>query len=121
MAFDWREYLKLAQFLQGCKKEAFTEEAAFRSAVSRAYYAAYGHAFEYAREHFNFLPVFKVEDQGKLRQCFKEQQMADVALKLDKLRQWRVDCDYRPDPPSALALVVMSAISRAEDVLKKLT
>ena len=42
MAFDWSSYLDLADELA-----AFTEEAAQRSAISRAYYAALGKAREF--------------------------------------------------------------------------
>ena len=41
MAFDWTEYLTLAQEL--VQRE---EEACLRSAISRAYYAAFGKARE---------------------------------------------------------------------------
>jgi len=55
MAFDWREYFKLSQFLQG-QGVSFTQEAAFRCAVSRAYYAAFCHARNYARDRLGFSP-----------------------------------------------------------------
>jgi uncharacterized protein (UPF0332 family) len=46
MAFNWHEYLVLAQFLQsnGSNLGQVTQESAYRSAVSRAYYAAFCHS-----------------------------------------------------------------------------
>lgn len=44
MSFDWTEYLRLAEELAGLSQTPSAQEAKFRSAVSRAYYAAYCHA-----------------------------------------------------------------------------
>ena len=44
MPFNWREYLELARFLAGQAGPGFSQEAAARAAISRAYYAAYGYA-----------------------------------------------------------------------------
>lgn len=44
MSFDWQEYLVLARELAGSPTVPSTEEARLRSAISRAYYAAFGRA-----------------------------------------------------------------------------
>jgi len=41
MSFDWTEFLHLAKELAGRGKTAPAQEAKLRSAISRAYYAAY--------------------------------------------------------------------------------
>jgi uncharacterized protein (UPF0332 family) len=41
MSFNWSEYLLLAQELVNQNSLSATEEACFRSAISRAYYAAF--------------------------------------------------------------------------------
>lgn len=41
MSFDWTEFLDLAQALASQERKPATEEAKLRSAISRAYYAAY--------------------------------------------------------------------------------
>ena len=41
MSFDWSDYLKLAETLVNDKTLPFSEEAASRCAISRAYYAAF--------------------------------------------------------------------------------
>jgi uncharacterized protein (UPF0332 family) len=49
MSFNWYEYFDLAQFLHtnGNNLTKVTQESAYRSAVSRAYYVAFCHAREY--------------------------------------------------------------------------
>jgi hypothetical protein len=57
MSFDWREYLKLAQFLQtqisSSNHSPGFVEACQRAAISRAYYAAFCTARNYARYQEN--------------------------------------------------------------------
>lgn len=65
-----------------------------RSAVSRAYYAAFCFARNYARDNQNFSPTYKTEDHGLIREHFRLMQMGKIARYLDHLRQWRNMCDY---------------------------
>jgi hypothetical protein len=48
VSFDWVEFLALANDLRGRLGALYSEEAANRTAVSRAYYAAFCHARNYA-------------------------------------------------------------------------
>src|SRR5436305_11959987 len=101
MPFDWNEYLKLAQFLQGQTGGTFVPEAGLRSAVSRAYYSAFGHSLQYATEFLGFLPRTrpeeKAQDHGRLRAHLAQRRRRQVAETLDDLRQWRNECDYIGD------------------------
>jgi hypothetical protein len=103
MAFDWREFLNLARWLQEQveAKAAISSEAAFRSAISRAYFAAFGHALHYARTWLGFQGKGKTEDKsqehGALRAFLKSKRRAKVAEKLNQLRIWRNRCDYEED------------------------
>jgi len=47
MAFDWHEYLVLAEKFESTRKD----EAALRCAVSRAYYAVFNQAEKFLREN----------------------------------------------------------------------
>jgi uncharacterized protein (UPF0332 family) len=47
MSFHWSEYLSLAQELLRVSLPSSLHEASFRSAMSRAYYAAFGQARNY--------------------------------------------------------------------------
>ncbi|MGK7900010.1 MAG: hypothetical protein AB4352_01100 [Hormoscilla sp.] len=50
MSFNWSEYLGLAQQLAGKALISATQESRLRSAVSRAYYAAFIQARNYLRD-----------------------------------------------------------------------
>ena len=122
MRFDWNDYLDLAQRLEelidGCG-----EDACRRSAVSRAYYAAYCLARNYAIEMFNFPPSPKSDrykDHGLVRDIFKDKGVIDVSSGLDDLRHWRNDCDYEDEVPYLLHLC-QDAIESAEEVIGHLT
>jgi hypothetical protein len=115
MAFDWGQYLKLAEFLKDKGEAGFNEEASARCAVGRAYYAAFCHARDVAQK--NGLVLRRTgEDHTSVRDYYKARGMAVVANKLDTLRQWRADCDYRLDvgdmftkKPAVLDLAIMHA------------
>ena len=55
MNFDWSEYLNLAQELAGRPTSLSNEEARLRSAISRAYYAAFCKARNHLRDNENLL------------------------------------------------------------------
>ena len=120
MAFDWREYLNLARSLSGQSGVTYAPEAAHRSAVSRAYYAAFCHARNYAEAHLGFVPSKQYEDHGRLRHHLEQQRMAGPARELDRLRQSRNRCDY-DEQVRGLAGLVTSAIEQADSVIKRLT
>lgn len=50
MSFDWSEYLSLAQELAGQSGRVANQESKYRSAISRAYYAAFCKARNYLRD-----------------------------------------------------------------------
>jgi len=118
MAFDWREYLNLARYLV-YGGNGFTQETAFRCAVSRAYYAAFCYARNYARDQHGFSPTYKSEDHWHVRKHFQDRGMTKVARKLDQLRQWRNSCDY-DDTIAGVSSLFTSAITRAQEVLDRL-
>ena len=51
MTFDWREYLTLAENLYTNSHNFPNQEACFRVAISRAYYAAFCTARNYAKKY----------------------------------------------------------------------
>jgi len=121
MPFDWKEYLGLSRFLATEPGIAFSEEAAFRSAVSRAYYAAFCHARNYARDRQGLTPKYDVNDHRLVRDHFRARPGGTgIASSLSRLRQWRNDCDYC-DTVSSLPDMVKAAIGQAQHVLSKLS
>lgn len=76
-------------------------KAALRTAISRAYYAAFGHALEYAKDWLGFRgkskPEEKAQEHGAIRAFLRLKRRAMVAAKLDQLRSIRNLCDYEKD------------------------
>jgi hypothetical protein len=125
MPFDWREFLGVARFLRGQGGAGFSEEAALRTLISRAYYAAYGHALRYGRDYLGFIPGRRLEDRtqdhGRLRAHLRQRRRAFIASKLEHLRDWRNVCDYDDSPPTFDFLRrAADAIAAAEYVIRAL-
>jgi hypothetical protein len=120
MAFDWCEYLSLARWLQTNTPPGVTDEAARRDAISRAYYAAFCYARNYARDFLWFSPRNDADDHGRLRAHLKQKRRHATAQSLDRLRQWRNECDYFDDVTFDLTLTAASAIKEADYVLQSL-
>ncbi|HEY6331569.1 MAG TPA: hypothetical protein VI756_19750 [Blastocatellia bacterium] len=115
MAFDWSEFLQVAEFLKDKSGIGFSEEASVRSAIGRAYYAAFCHARDIAMSKGLVLKRTG-DDHIGVRDHYKSKGMAVVATKLDALRQWRGSCDYDLDigemlnrKPPVVDLAVMHA------------
>lgn len=120
MSFDWKEYLNLARFLAAEPGISFDQEAASRSAVSRAYYAAFCHARNYARDRHGFSPKGDPSDHPEVRTHFKKRAgFQKIALGLDRLRQRRNMADYENSVPS-LPGDLAAALREAADVLARL-
>jgi len=99
MPFDWREYLELARELAGLRGSGYSQEAADRSAVSRAYYAAFCWARNYAEAKLGFSPQKGPDDHKRLREHLQNQGHSGLASDLNKLRGWRNACDYDDQVP----------------------
>lgn len=115
-AFDWSQYFNLAKELS-----TRPEEAALRSAISRAYYAAYNLAEIYCGE--NTIPI---TDSGNPHQdvwnAFLAKGGASFTTIYDKgtrLKRKRKLADYKDDI-DRLASIVNDSIRDADDILKRL-
>jgi hypothetical protein len=121
MAFDWKEYVELSRFLQQQVGNGGNQEARFRSALSRAYYGAFCFARNYARDWLGFQPRYEGEDHGRLRAHLKKSKRWRVSEKLERLRDWRNESDYRDeltfDSQSALGF----ALNEASYIFSSLT
>ena len=120
MLFDWLEYLKLARWLSVHTPADVSQEAAQRDAISRAYYAAFGHARKYAEDWLGFVPREAAEDHGRLGAHLKSRRRRGTADRLARLRDWRNDCDYSGEFPGDLATVVGLALVDADYVFASL-
>ena len=118
MAFDWKEFLKLAKFLKNCDDESVTREACLRSAVSRVYFAAYGHALDYACDKLKFVKT-GYKDHKNLRNTYLDNNRRAIATPLQRLRDNRNHCDY-DDEIENIEIIVKSSIKDAEKIFGKL-
>lgn len=118
MPFDWREYLELARELIGQGSSSYPEEAAKRSAVSRAYYAAFCWARNYAEANWGFRRTSGAEDHKRLREHLRRQSRMQLASNLNRLREWRNICDYG-DEVTDLGQFVQNAIRIAGKVIQE--
>jgi hypothetical protein len=116
MTFDWNEYLTLAQFLQRHSEAGINQESAHRSAVSRAYFAAFCHARNYARDRHGLNLTYTGDDHSLVMRHFRFRKAKGVAIKLDMLRKWRNRCDYE-DSVDDLSIILASAILEAQKVI----
>ena len=120
-AFDWKEYLELAKSLENFQGNGFSQEAAERSGVSRAYYALFCTLREYAARHMHFLPTGRPEDHRRLREHLLQNRHRNWAQDLDRLRQWRNACDYENViEPDQRQQMFRASIRLAEKIFEQL-
>jgi hypothetical protein len=117
MAFDWKEFLLVAKHLSSLSSATLPSEAGYRSAVSRAYYAAYCHARNFARDRQGFIPSKSSSDHAKVRDHFRAKNLVIIATQLDNLRQWRNDCDYEDSISYLNPLFLNTPIIEAENII----
>ncbi len=117
MPFDWYGYLEIARHLSRGVTNLSTE-ATGRSAVSRAYYAAYGHTRRYAKG-YGFRPSGGAADHARLVAYLKANGHPSEADDLEDMRILRNQCDY-DDTVGALALIVPTSISGAARLIQTL-
>ena len=99
MTFAWSEFLDIARFLQSeGANNSIPQEAAYRCAISRAYYSAFCHSRCYASARLQFNPTWTDDDHRILRHHLWNRGMQTESQNLDRLRQWRNDCDYHNYP-----------------------
>jgi uncharacterized protein (UPF0332 family) len=95
MTFNWTDYLQLAQQLMG-QDTLVSIEAKQRTAISRAYYAAYNEARTLARQHGFRESQF--DNHRSLIEHFLSEPLREwrsIGENLRRLRQQRNDADYK--------------------------
>jgi len=119
MAFDWGQYLSLARFLNG-ESLSYWPEAGLRSAISRAYFAAYCYARNYASKNLGFVPTRKADDHDRLIQHYSNSGRPEIANALDSLRKWRNQCDYQNNASINIQNTVPFALKQSGKVFTDL-
>jgi len=94
-------------------------EPLLRTAISRAYYGAFGHARQFAQARRGFKPRGEAEDHKQLARIFTGK-FGQVANRLTELRQMRNKADYEEDPPVHWELASEAALRDARKIVEAL-
>jgi len=127
MSYDWSEFLVLAQSLQSNPDCPGPREAALRSAASRAYYAAFHRAVEFAVKE-GYYPSNSGDDHKSVQAHFRDykpkaEKRTKVARELGKLLVERHKADYRVNigkRPESLAIHAIGMATRIIEYLNAL-
>jgi len=124
MSFDWEDYIKLAEKLHDETNKNSTEEAYYRSIISRSYYGVFCISRIKAGLEF-YRPRPLTGDPGvheKVISYYKNSTIPEeklVGKLLDDLRKERNNADYDRNKNVGKDLAER-AISKAKEVLKTL-
>jgi outer membrane translocation and assembly module TamA len=123
MSFEWSEYLGLALELAGQPVKRAHQEARFRTAISRAYYAA---AFCKCRNHLRDKEGHQIPPGGKAHQYVRDKFKKSndrlrkrIGYNLERLRSDRNKADY-DDNVIKLDMITNTDLVLAEKVISTL-
>jgi uncharacterized protein (UPF0332 family) len=124
MTFNWKDYLTFAENLQAAPNTPGPEEAALRSAVSRAYYSAFRAALEYGKKN-GYTATRTGEDHNKIREYFRNIQTnhaknLDISTQLNRLHDYRRQADYENTLKTKPENMIVYAISMAKKVFQNI-
>lgn len=118
MPFAWRDFLEVARGLIDSSPPPL--EATMRTAVGRAYYAAFGEARTYAVANFGYTPVGNDREHRELSESFKVRgKFSWAASTLGQLRLSRNQCDY-DNEAGDVAAMARASLARAEKLISQL-
>ncbi len=115
MSFNRDEFLRLARSLRKGLIEECSQEAVYRTAVNRAYYADFGYARNYAQKNLGFKPAQTAKEHTLIRKCFQQQGNPNIARRLYRLRQNRNACDY-DDVVQNLSKILRCLLNNAQEI-----
>lgn len=120
MSFDWKEYLDLARNL---KAEA--TDAAYRSAISRAYYSAFHAGKDFCRGRIQLTD--RGEDHSIVREFLSSEfgssgdgELRDISTSFSGLQRDRMSADYDKDFRGRLDSSASLAVERAQKVRERI-
>jgi uncharacterized protein (UPF0332 family) len=118
MTFDWYQYLVLAEYLYDNRDTFPDREACLRAAISKAYYAAFCLARNYARDLDRLVLDESAQDHGSVKKHYiraPDPKNRQVGNSLDRLRDLRNQADYS-DTIDKLEDLAKAAISQSKQV-----
>lgn len=122
MSFNWRDFLEFAESLNANPNTPGPSEAALRSATSRAYYAAFHHAMEFAQNE-GYQRLFNAKDHWDIRTHFREfdspnQIRRSISVQLGRLYVQRTQADYDVELRSQPTSLATNAIGIANQIMQ---
>jgi uncharacterized protein (UPF0332 family) len=116
--FDWYQYLVLAEYLYDNRDTFPDREACLRAAISKAYYAAFCSARNYARDFDRLVLDESAQDHGSVKKHYiraPDPKNRQIGNSLDRLRDSRNQADYS-DSIDKLEELAKAAISQSKQV-----
>lgn len=123
MSFDWADYLTLAEALCHNPGIPGPEEASLRTAISRAYYAAYRSALNIAVARREINPTGQASDHSLVINHFRnanDQKRKKIGADMSRLRNNRNKADYDDVLSGRPADIARSSVALARNILKAL-
>jgi uncharacterized protein (UPF0332 family) len=123
MSFNWFDFLTLADALLRTPSSPGLEEASLRSAISRAYYAAFCSARNFARDRGEIAPTGTGRDHQLVKNHFSTSPnriRRKIGADLDRLRRRRNRADYTDVLVGRPVPLARSSVAMAQDVLNAL-
>ena len=123
VSFDWSEYLNLANKLIRSGSVLSADEACQRTAISRAYYAAYCQARNLARDRGWVILTGKTKDHAIVKNHFKNSRQRNkkrIGIILERLRDARNDADYE-DVLNNPDRIAWASIKQATEIFRLLS
>jgi len=124
MAFNWNDYLNLAKSLQkSTLSKIRIEEACCRTAVSRAYYAIYHIALDFAERNLSYSKNIGNEagknhsELGKYYKRCADYEYKKLGRILKRMHSDRLKCDYESSINNAKS-TMDNTILNADDIIK---
>jgi uncharacterized protein (UPF0332 family) len=123
MSFNWADFLTLANALVRSPNSPGPEEASLRSAISRAYYAAFRVARNFGRDRGELIPTETGRDHRLVRDHFKsspDRIRRKIGLDLGRLYDNRTSADYDDVLAGRPVSLAQSSVTVARNVLTAL-
>lgn len=123
MSFNWADFLTLAEALLRDPNSPGPEGASLRSAISRAYYAAFRVARNFGRDRGEFIPAETGQDHRIVQNHFKsspERTRKKIGVNLQRLYDYRNNADYDDVLTGNPISLAQSSVAMARDVLNML-
>lgn len=122
MSFNWSEYLNLAKELAGITTTPAIQNAKFRAAISRAYYAAFVTARNYLRDQKGHSIPITGDAHKYVSEQFKnssDPQYQLIGNNLKRLRLYRNQADYVDTFPGLSGITIQS-LKISENIISQI-